>query len=58
VLVSIGLVSLLLAVLEHRQSMRMLRAQYPDMPRSLAGVVAALIASLGVLALLVMVLRQ
>jgi putative membrane protein len=58
VLVSMGLVSLLLAALEHRQSIRVLRAQYPDIPRSLAGVVAALIAILGILAFIVMIFRQ
>src|SRR5215470_7367094 len=40
-LVSLGLASLLLAVVEHRLNMQELRAQSPDMrPRSLAGVVA------------------
>jgi putative membrane protein len=57
-MISIGLVSLLLATVEHRQSMQGLRAQYPDIPRSLAGVVAALVAILGVLALLVVIFRQ
>ena len=57
-LVSMGLVSLLLAALEHRQSIRVLRAQYPDIPRSLAGVVAVLIAILGILAFIVMNFRQ
>ena len=40
-LVGIGLVSLLVATLEHRQSLRALRAQYPEMPRSLSLRVAA-----------------
>jgi inner membrane protein YidH len=57
-LVSLGLVSLLLAAVEHRLNMQGLRAQYPDMPRSLAGVVASLIALLGIVALIVMILRQ
>jgi putative membrane protein len=56
-LVSIGLCSLVLATLEHRQGMRALRAECPGMPRSTAAGVAALIAILGILALIVMVLR-
>src|SRR5262245_19373673 len=58
VLVSIGLASLFLATVEHRMNMKGLRAQYPDIPRSLAGFVAALIAVLGIAALIVMILRQ
>jgi|SRR5271167_3048266 putative membrane protein len=57
-LVSIGLVSLLLATLEHRQNIRALGAQYAGKPRSLAVLVAALLSILGVLALLAMILRQ
>jgi putative membrane protein len=57
-LVSIGLASLLLAAVEHRLNMQELRAQYSDVPRSLAGVVATLIAILGIVALIVMILRQ
>ena len=57
-LVSLGLASLLLAAVEHRLNMQGLRAQYPDIPRSLAGVVASLVAVLGLLALIVMIRRQ
>jgi putative membrane protein len=58
-LVSLGLASLLLAAVEHRLNMRELRAQSPEMPpRSLAGVVASLIAILGIAALIVMILHQ
>lgn len=56
-LVIIGLASLLLATLEYRHDTGILRAQYPDMPRSLANVVAFLIAVLGILALIVMIFR-
>jgi putative membrane protein len=58
ILVSIGLASLVLATWEYRHNMRLLRAQYPGKPRSLALVVAALIAVLGILALIVMLFRQ
>ena len=57
-MVSIGLISLLLATLEYRHNMRILIAQYPNMPRSLAVVVAVLIAMLGSLVLIVMIFRQ
>jgi putative membrane protein len=57
-LVSIGLASLLLATWEYRHNIRLLRAQSPGIPRSLAAVVAVLIAVLGILALIVMILRQ
>lgn len=58
ILVSIGLVSLLVATLEHRHNMRVLRAQDPGMPRSLSALVAALVSVLGILALILMVFRQ
>jgi len=58
ILVSIGLLSLILATLEHRQSLRTLGAEYAGKQRSLAVLVAALISILGVLALIAMVFRQ
>ena len=57
-LVSIGLISLLLATLEYRESIRALGAQYAGRRRSLAVLVAALISILGVLALLAMIFRE
>jgi putative membrane protein len=57
-LVSIGLVSLILATLEYRQSIRILGAQYGGSPRSLAVVMAALISILGIVALIAMIFRQ
>jgi len=57
-LVSIGLASLPLAILEYRQSIRALGAQYAGKRRSLAVVVAALISIVGVLALLAMIFRE
>jgi len=57
-LVSIGLFSLLLATVEHSQSVRALAVQYGTKRRSLAGVVAVLISILGIFALLAMVFRQ
>ncbi len=57
-LVSIGLFSLVLATFEYFQNMRMLRAEYPRTPRSLAVLVAGLISALGIVDLLLMILRQ
>lgn len=58
ILVSIGLFSLILATLEHRQNIRMLGEQYSGKLRSLAVLVAALISILGVLALVAIIFRQ
>ncbi|MGA8567441.1 MAG: DUF202 domain-containing protein [Candidatus Binataceae bacterium] len=57
-LVSIGLISLLLATLENRQNIRRLGAQHAGKQRSLSVLVAALIAILGLLALLAMIFRE
>ena len=57
-LVSIGLFSLVLATLEHRQNIRLLGEQSGGRMRSMAVVMAALISLLGILALVVMIFRQ
>ena len=57
-LVCIGLISLLLATIEHRQNIRALGAQYAGNQRSLAVLLAALISILGIVALIVMIFRQ
>jgi putative membrane protein len=54
-----GLVCLLMATLEHRRDLNVLRAEYPELPpRSLARVLAALISVLGILALVTVLLRR
>jgi len=58
VLVSIGLGALLIATFEHRAGMQAMRAECPQMRRSLAAVVAVLISMLGLLALIAMLLRR
>jgi inner membrane protein YidH len=58
ILVSIGLISLLLATLEHRRNIRALGAEYVGEQRSLAVLVAALISILGIIALVAMIFRQ
>jgi putative membrane protein len=57
-LVSIGIVSLLLATLEYRQNIRALGPGYDYNQRSLAVLVAALISILGFVALFLMIFRQ
>lgn len=52
-----ALVVLALAVVQHRQGLRSLHAEYGDMPRSIATIVAMVIAVLGVVALLAVLLR-
>jgi putative membrane protein len=56
-MIVIGLTALTLAWVQHRQAMKALRADFGSMPGSLAGVFAALIAALGVIALLGVMLR-
>jgi putative membrane protein len=58
ILVSIGLVSLLLATVEYRQNIRALGEQYAGRQRSLAVIVAAFISGLGIIALLAVIFRQ
>jgi putative membrane protein len=57
-LVSIGLILLLLASLEHRQNIRELRMQYPGNQWSLTLLLAALVSIVGILALFALILRQ
>lgn len=54
ILVGIGFVALAIATLEYRQSIRVLRAEYGQSPRSTAVFFAALIAALGLFALISM----
>ena len=58
-MISIGLIALILATLEHRKNLQTLRADYPNVPvRTLARVISALISMLAILALLVVFLRK
>ena len=56
-LIAAGLTALALAWLQHRQAMRALRDEFGAMPYSIAGVMAAFIAGLGVIALVGVGLR-
>jgi putative membrane protein len=53
-----GLVALVLATFQHRRDMRRLRAQYAAAPYSLALVLAILVATLGILGMFAVILRQ
>jgi putative membrane protein len=57
-MIVIGLVALVVATIQHRQSLRALRAEYHDVPYSLATVMAALIGLLGIVGLLSVIFRQ
>jgi putative membrane protein len=58
-MILIGLVTLTLATVQHRRSMRLIRAAYGDLaPLSIATVVASLFALLGILAFVAVLLRQ
>jgi putative membrane protein len=57
-MIVIGILALVIATLQHRRDMKALRAHYPEVPYSMATVLAGLISILGVLALLAVVFRQ
>jgi len=57
VMIALGLTALALASIQHRQEMRALEAAAGPMPYSLSGVMAALIAGLGILAFAAVILR-
>lgn len=56
-LIVAGLTALALAWLQHRQAMHVLRAEFGAMPYSIAGVMSAFIAGVGVIALVGVALR-
>jgi putative membrane protein len=58
VMIAMGLVALVLATMQHRQASKILRERSPDLPPSLAGVMAGFFALLGILALISVTLRM
>lgn len=58
VLIGLGLLALVLGAFEYRREMVAMRTQYPLMPKSMTGMLAMLIAALGVLALVAVLLRS
>ena len=57
-MIVIGIVALALATIQHRRDMVALRKHHPEVPYSLATVLAGLISLLGLLALLAVIFRQ
>jgi putative membrane protein len=57
-MITVGVVSLFAATVQHVTSLRQLRAQDPAVPRSIAALLAGLISILGILALLAVFFRQ
>ena len=57
-MIAIGLVALVLATMQHRQASKILNERCPDLPPSLAGVMAAFFALVGILALFSVILRM
>jgi len=58
IMISIGLLSLVMATIQHRRDRSNLKMRDPDVPRSQSAVLAALIAILGLLAFGIVILRQ
>ncbi len=56
-MITIGVFSLLLATIQHVRYTRRMREQYPELPRSLAGLVAGLISIFGIMANIAVILR-
>lgn len=57
-MIGIGIVALIFATIQHRRDMRALRALHPEIPYSLATILAGLMSLLGVAALLAVIFRQ
>jgi inner membrane protein YidH len=57
-MIGIGLLSLVMATIQHRQDRNMLRAMNPEVPRSMAAVLAGLIAVLGIVAFVAVVFQK
>lgn len=57
-MIGIGLLSLLMATIQHRQDRNVLRAMNPEVPRSMAAVLAGLIALLGIVAFVAVIFQQ
>ena len=56
-MILLGVTALALAWLQHRQEMKALKAMIDHMPYSIAGIMAGFIASLGLIALVSVILR-
>jgi putative membrane protein len=56
-MILLGLTALALAWIQHRQAMKALQAEVGTMPYSISGIMAGLIAGLGLIALVIVTLR-
>lgn len=57
IMIGVGIVALILATWQHRRDMKALRVHHPEVPYSLATVLAGLMSLLGVVALLAVIFR-
>jgi putative membrane protein len=57
ILIIIGVVSLVMATVQHRRQLRLLKMEHETMPASSAGLVAGLISVMGLLAILAVIFR-
>ena len=57
ILIVIGIVSLVLATIQHRRQMQILKLEYENAPASTAGLVAGLISVVGLLAVFAVIFR-
>src|SRR5678816_2417398 len=58
VMIGIGLMALVFATVQHRRDVVQLRHWYPDVPYSLATILAGVLSILGIVAFLTVVFRQ
>ena len=57
ILIVIGVVSLVMATIQHRRQLQMLKVEYENAPASTVGLVAGLISVMGLLAILAVIFR-
>ena len=57
-MIALGIIALVIATVQHRRDMKILRAHYPEVPYSMVTILAGLISLLGVIALVAVIFRQ
>ena len=57
-LITIGLAALVIATIQNRRDMKVMRKHYPNVPYSLATLVAAMVGLLGVITFVAIIFRQ